>query len=98
MIDQEPDKEELLEVSRVRARSTVIAEASPRSSPPRPGRIVGRSLPTTVCLGLAAAILTATPSTAPRTSTAEHVTINRVVEPLVGDAIVLARFNRLNKP
>lgn len=98
MKDQVPNEEEPFEVSQVRARSASIALASPRSSPPRPALIVGKGLPTRACLGLAAAILTATPAAAPTTSSVGADTTNGVVEPPVGDAVVFARINWLTEP
>src|SRR5450432_480474 len=96
--DERPREEELLEVSQVRARSTLIAQASPRSSPSWPARVAGRVFPTTVCVGFSAAILTATPAAAPTTSTADLATTSRFTKSVEGDAIVLARLNRLNQP
>jgi hypothetical protein len=75
---QEPDQEELLEVSQIRPRSKVSAQLAPRSSPLRRKRVGGRGLAMRFGVGFAAAILTATPADAPTSSTAELVT-SRVV-------------------
>jgi hypothetical protein len=96
--DEELCDEVLLEVSQVRARSTVMAQVSQSSSVHRPVRAAGRLLPTTTCLGFAAAILTTTPAADPAMSTADFATTKRILEPPRGDAIVLARLNRLNRP
>jgi hypothetical protein len=91
--DERQCAEEPLEVSRVRARSSVIAVAAPCASPV-PRRATGRLLAASVCLRFAAAVLTTTPATA----TSDIATAHRIVEPPAGGAVVMARINRPNNP
>ena len=91
--DERQCAEEPREVSRVRARSSVIAVASPCASPV-PRRATGRLLAASVCLRFAAAVLTTTPATA----TSDISTAHRIVAPPAGGAIVMARAHRPNKP